>query len=172
MTEPLIRAAIACRPRDAEVAPDTGKWVLTMRRELPHPPEVVWPMLTEPDRLARWSPVVPDRPLDTTGPATSRETPDAVPVDAEVLTCDPPRKLVHRWGGDVLHWTLESTNEGCRLTLEHVFADRAQHPSFSAGWHICLAVLEVVLDGHDVERVVGDRALAYGWRELNVEYAA
>jgi uncharacterized protein YndB with AHSA1/START domain len=30
-----------------------------------HPVERVWPKLTEPDRLATWSPVGPDRPLTT-----------------------------------------------------------------------------------------------------------
>ena len=29
-----------------------GAWVLTMTRELPHPPRSVWPWLTDPQRLA------------------------------------------------------------------------------------------------------------------------
>ena len=37
-------------------------WVLTLTREIAHPVEKVWPWLTEPDRLKRWSPIVPDRP--------------------------------------------------------------------------------------------------------------
>jgi uncharacterized protein YndB with AHSA1/START domain len=38
-----------------------GAWVLTLVREFRHPPETVWPWLTDPDRLRRWSPVVPTR---------------------------------------------------------------------------------------------------------------
>lgn len=34
-----------------------------MRREFPQSPERLWQMLTDPARLARWSPVVPDRAL-------------------------------------------------------------------------------------------------------------
>jgi uncharacterized protein YndB with AHSA1/START domain len=42
-------------------------WVLTLVRDFRHPPETVWPWLTDPDRLRRWSPVVPDRPFDSVG---------------------------------------------------------------------------------------------------------
>ena len=35
--------------------------------------------------LQRWSPVVPERPLTSVGPALSRETPEADPVAADVL---------------------------------------------------------------------------------------
>ena len=108
--------------------------------------------------------------VDRDGPATSRETPEQDPVDAEVLVADPPRELVHRWGGHLLRWTLAPTAAGCRLTLEHTFDRPAERGSYGAGWHLCLAVLALALDGQDVERVVGQRALDYGWRELNDRY--
>lgn len=76
----------------AELARDGDRWVLTMRRLLRHAPERVWPMLTEPDRLARWSPFVPDRTIDATGPATARENPGDPPREDEVLTFDPPHQ--------------------------------------------------------------------------------
>src|SRR5262245_59434325 len=143
-----------------------------MQRDLRHPSKRVWPYLTEPGLLARWSPVVPDRALASVGPAASREAPGQDPVDAEVLLSDPPRELVHRWGGHLLRWTLAPTPTGSRLTLEHTFDEPSGHGSYGAGWHLCLAVLVLVLDGHRVERVVGRRALDYGWAELNDRYAA
>lgn len=45
-----------------------GAWVLTLARDFAHPVEVVWPWLTDPARLARWSPIVPDMALDGVGP--------------------------------------------------------------------------------------------------------
>jgi hypothetical protein len=68
----LVTAQIAAHPAvlDGEGASLTeadGRWVLTMTRELAHPPERVWPMLTDPEQLSRWSPVVPDRPLTSAG---------------------------------------------------------------------------------------------------------
>ncbi len=40
-----------------------GAWVLTLTRDIAHPAERVWPWLTDPDRLRRWSPIVPDQPV-------------------------------------------------------------------------------------------------------------
>jgi uncharacterized protein YndB with AHSA1/START domain len=167
-----VRAEIAGQAAEAILTEVAGRWVLTMTRALRHPRERVWPYLTEPRLLGRWSPVAPDRALTTVGPATSRETPEQDPVDAEVLVSDPPRELVHRWGGHLLRWTLAPTPSGSRLTLEHTFDERTENGSYGAGWHICLAVLTVLLDGHEVERVVGERALDYDWSELNERYAA
>src|SRR5712691_7741319 len=164
-------AEIAARAgTDATLAEVAGRWVLTMSREFRHPAARVWPKQTEPHELGKWSPVVPDRPLTSVGPATSRETPQGEAVDAEVLLSDPPRELVHRWGPHLLRWTLTSTQSGCRLTLEHTFDERADRGSFAAGWHLCLSVLTALLDGHDVERVVGSRANDYGWSALRDRY--
>ena len=167
-----ITAQIAARPAEAVLARADGRWVLTMTRDLRHPPERVWPMLTEPGQLSRWSPVVPDRPLTSAGPAVSHETPDHPATDVTVLTCDPPRELVHRWGGHLLRWVLVPVPGGSRLTLEQTFDDRENAASYGAGWHLCLAVLEVLDSGQEADRIVGKRARDYGWAELRDAYQA
>jgi uncharacterized protein YndB with AHSA1/START domain len=143
-----------------------------MTRELRHPVDRVWRKLTEPGELSRWSPLVPDRPLTSVGPATSRESAQDQGVDTEVLACDPPRELVHRWGGHLLRWTLTPTSAGSRLTLAQTFDVRDDCGKYGAGWHICLAVLVTSLDGHEIDRVVGSRAYDYGWSALREEYGA
>jgi uncharacterized protein YndB with AHSA1/START domain len=167
-----VAAEIAAHDAEAVLTEVAGRWVLTMTRVLRQPAPRVWPMLTEPAQLARWSPVVPDRALTSVGPAIARETSDQPGVDAEVLVCDPPRELVHRWGGHLLRWSLAPASGGCRLTHEHTFDTRAEVGMYGAGWHLCLAVLVGVLDGHDVERVVGARASDYGWEGLRDRYDA
>ena len=167
-----VLAEIQAQPAEATLTEVADRWVLKMTRMLRHPPERVWTYLTEPRLLSKWSPIVPNRALDAAGPARSRETPEQGPVDAEVLVSDPPRELVHRWGAQVLRWTLASTGTGSRLTLEHTFDERAETGSYAGGWHIVLAVLAVVLDGSQVERVVGKRALDYGWSDLKDRYEA
>jgi uncharacterized protein YndB with AHSA1/START domain len=104
-----------------------------MTRTLRHPRERVWAYLTDPRLLSEWSPLVPDRPLTSVGPATARETPEHSPFDAEVLVSDPPRELVHRWGGQVLRCTLAPTPTGSQLTLQHTFDDRNENGSYGAG---------------------------------------
>ena len=170
-TGPLA-AQIEADPVRASLAEAAGRWVLTMTRDLRQPPERVWPMLTEPAQLSRWSPVVPDRPLASAGPAVSHETPGQPGVDVTVLSCDPPRELVHRWGGHLLRWALEPVPGGSRLTLEQTFGAPDDAAMYAAGWHLCLAVLEVLDAGHDVSRVVGERARDYGWAELRDRYQA
>lgn len=112
-TDP-VTAEIVAHDAIATLVQEDGRWVLTMTRDLPYPAERVWPKLTEPGELGKWSPVVPDRPLTSVGPATTRENRGEEPIDAEVLACDPPRELVHRWGPEqLLRWTLTPTAEGC-----------------------------------------------------------
>jgi uncharacterized protein YndB with AHSA1/START domain len=171
MTDQRIADAIEAAPVAASLTQADGRWVLTMQRDLAHPPERVWRMLTDPARLALWSPVVPDRPLTSPGPARSREAPEMPAVDTEVLIADPPRALVHRWDTHLLRWWLEPTETGTRLTLSDRLDTLADGSRNGAGWHICLAALEVNLDDDDAGRVVGLDAMAYGWEKLNDAYA-
>ena len=146
-------------------------WVLTLARDFSHPPEKVWPWLTDPDRLRRWSPVVPDRAFDAEGARQVRENPDDEPVAGDVLHIDPPHELVHRWGTDVVRWRQAKTDAGCRLTLEQTMSERGHAAMTAAGWQICLDVLADVLGGADRERVVGEDASAHGWEALRDRYA-
>jgi uncharacterized protein YndB with AHSA1/START domain len=171
-TMDLVTAQIAADPVQAGLAQAGGRWVLTMTRELAHPPERVWPMLTDPAQLSRWSPVAPDRPLTSAGPAVAHETPGAAGVDVTVLSCDPPRELVHRWGTHLMRWALAPVPGGTRLTLEQTFDVRGEAAMYAAGWHLCLAVLVLTGRGEDVDQVVGERARDYGWAELRDRYQA
>ncbi|HEY2794908.1 MAG TPA: SRPBCC family protein [Micromonosporaceae bacterium] len=172
MTDQRIMNSIETSPVAATLARVDGRWVLTMQRDLAYPPERVWRMLTDPDRLALWSPIVPDRPLTSPGPAVARENPGMPSVDAEVLVADPPRELVHRWDTHLLRWRLEPTATGTRLTLADTLDEFADGSRNGAGWHICLAALAVNLDDDGTGRVVGMDAMAYGWEKLNDAYAA
>lgn len=163
-----ILAAIQ-EPVEALVEYDGGGWTLVMRRRFRHTPERLWQMLTEPDRLARWSPIVPDRPLTTPGPATSRENPENDPVDTEVLSVEAPHELVHRWGGDLLRWTLTPHPSGAVLELRQTSDDRAVTAALAAGWQVCLGRLAAE-DGTGRERPTGQRAMAYGWQALHDRY--
>ena len=170
MTDVRITDEIEANPVAATLAEEDGRWVLAMERRLRHAPDRVWRMLTAPDQLVRWSPIVPDRPLDSVGAATTRENPDSDPVAADVLAIDPPRELVHHWGDDVLRWTLEPDGDGTRLTLHHAFDDRARASSYGGGWHLCFATLAAQEAEDGPERVVNETAREYGWEKLRDAY--
>jgi uncharacterized protein YndB with AHSA1/START domain len=172
VTNEVVVEAISNQSAEATLSRVDDRWVLTMTRQIAHPAADVWAMLTRPERLVEWSPLVPDRPLTITGPATSRETADAPAIAVEVLVSTAPSELVLNWGDDRLRWTLTPTATGTTLTLEHHFAERDEAGSYAAGWHLCLAVLGSRLSGDDVERVVGERAIDYGWADLRDRYQA
>lgn len=166
-----ITAEIAM-PMDVTLEPDASRWTLVLRRRFRHSPDRLWRMITEPDRLARWSPIVPDRPLTAPGPATCRENPGDEPRDAEVIRVDPPRQLVHRWGSDLLRWTVIPETGGTTLELRQTFDDRSVASMYAAGWRVCFGTLAATHDGVDRERIVGMAAMDYGWQGLNDRYAA
>ena len=148
-----------------------GAWVLTLTRDIAHPVERVWPWLTDPDRLRRWSPIVPEQPFDGVGARLVRENPGDEAVTGDVISVDPPHELVHRWADDVVRWRLTPTDAGCRLTLEQTMRDRDPAAMNAAGWHLCLGVLDGALSGAATSRVVGEAALDHGWEALRDGYA-
>ena len=74
-------------------------------------------------------------------------------------------------GRNAIRWQLEAVGAGTRLTLWHNI-DRRFISMGAAGWHICLDVLERLLAGKPIGRMVGADAMKFGgWQRLNAEYA-
>ena len=68
-------------------------------------------------------------------------------------------------------WELEAVGGGTRLTLWHSI-DRRFISMGAAGWHICFDVLDHLLSGTPIGRMVGADAMKFGgWQRLNAEYA-
>jgi len=95
---------------------------------LPHPIDAVWEALTDPVALAEWvmpvegfAPVVGQRFRFRARPMPGW---DGV-IDCEVLTVEPPHRLVLRWQGSQMKnpttvtWTLTATDAGTRLRIDH-----------------------------------------------------
>jgi hypothetical protein len=95
-----------------------------------------------------------------------------VPVsETRVTRADAPRVLEYTWGAGDIRWELEALGGGTRLTLWHNI-DRRFISMGAAGWHICLDVLERLLAGQPIGRIVGADAMKFGgWQRLNAEYA-
>lgn len=153
-----------------------GRWTVILTRELRHPVDRVWAALTAPGQLRQWAPFTADRDLGRTGEVvmTMIDAPaeaDSVEEAGAVLDADPPTLLIYRWGQDVLRWELTSTGSGTTLVLRHTLADEGLSSAVAAGWHLCLDVLDALLNGAPFGPVVGRHANDYGWGELNQRYA-
>lgn len=168
MNDPELSATAVAEPSTARLR----EGLLTLTVELPCSQRALWSCLTEPDKLVKWSPVVPDRVLDAEGPAQSQESPEAPVVDATVTDLRAPWYLEHRWGPDTVSWQLAPSGEGTQLNLVHALSDHSLAADMAAGWHLCLTVLRLQLQGHDVPRCVGPDALDNGWPQLREHYAA
>jgi uncharacterized protein YndB with AHSA1/START domain len=149
-----------------------GASTLVFVRELRHPPATVWAALTDPARITQWAPFDADRDLGTPGTATLTMVDGDTRLDMPVTVhrAEPPTLLEYTWGTDLLRWDLEATDTGTRLTLRHTAEKPDWLPKLAAGWHICLAVAERLLDGDPVGVIRGKDGLQYGWEELRDGY--
>ena len=78
--------------------------------------------------------------------------------------------LEYNRGGNDIRWELEAFGGGTRLTLWHNI-DRGFISMGAAGWHICFDVLDRLLSGTPIGRIVAGGAMKFGWPRLNSEYA-
>ena len=158
----------------AQVRQDGEKWTLVLTRELRHSPEKVWQALTDPAQLREWAPFDADASLSTLGSTVKLTTvgaPAPHVTETTVTRADPPTVLEYNWGGFDMRWKLEPFAGGTRLTL-WTNIDRRFMSMGAAGWHICFDVLDHLLGGTPIGRIVGPEAMKFGgWQRLNAEYA-
>jgi uncharacterized protein YndB with AHSA1/START domain len=158
----------------ADVQKNGDEWTLVLVRKLRHPPEKVWKALTDPASLSEWAPFDADRNLGTAGTTVKLSTvgaPTPYISETKVTRADAPRMLEYNWGGHDVRWELEDFDGGTRLTL-WTSIDRRYISMGAAGWHICLDVMDHLLDGDPIGRIVGPEAMKFGgWQRLNAEYA-
>jgi uncharacterized protein YndB with AHSA1/START domain len=157
----------------ASVQKDGDRWTLVLVRELRHPPARVWQALTDPAQLSEWAPFDADRSLAAVGPVTLSAAGAPTPQVSEnaVKRAEAPRLLEYSWGGADLRWELEPLGGGTRLRLWHNI-NRGYITWGAAGWHVCFDVLDRLLAGEPIGRIVGAEALSLGgWQRLIAEYA-
>ncbi len=143
------------------------KWTLILVRELRHSPEKVWLALTDPAHLREWAPFEADGSLGTVGTVKLTWVGTATTVETRVTRADAPKVLEYT----DTRWELEAFGGGTRLSLWHNI-DRRFISMGAAGWHICFDVLDRLLSGNPISRIVGAEAMKFsGWQRLNAEYA-
>jgi uncharacterized protein YndB with AHSA1/START domain len=158
----------------AQIQKDGEKWTLVLTRELRHAPEKVWQAITDPAHLREWAPFDADESLGGAGNTVKLTTvgaPAPLVSETTVTRADAPHLLEYTWGGFDMRWELEPSGGGTRLTL-WTNIDRRFISMGAAGWHICLDVLDHLLGGDPIGRIVGPDAMKFGgWQRLNAEYA-
>jgi uncharacterized protein YndB with AHSA1/START domain len=162
----------------AQIRKDGERWTLILVRELRHAPERVWQALIEPAHLREWAPFEADGSLGTVGTTVKLTTVKLTTVGApaphvtetRVTRADAPKMLEYNWGDHDMRWELETLGGGTRLTLWTNIGRRFIAMG-AAGWQICFDVLERLLAGEPIGRIVGPEAMKFGWQRLHAEYA-
>jgi hypothetical protein len=151
----------------AQVRKDGDKWTLILVRELRHSPEKVWQAITDPAHLREWAPFEVDESLATPGTVNLTWVGTPTPIETRVTRADAPKLLEY----NDTRWELEAHGSGTRLTLWHNI-DRRFIAWGAAGWHISFDVLDRLLAGNPIGRIVGAEAMkSDGWQRLSSEYA-
>ena len=157
----------------AQVRKEGGKWTLILTRELRHSPEKVWQALTDPEHLREWAPFEADGSLGAVGARVKLTTvgaPAPRVTETIVKRADAPKALQYTWGDFDIRWELQPLAGGTRLTLWTNIGQRFISMG-AAGWHVCFDVLDRLLAGQPIGRIVGPEAMKFGWQRLNAEYA-
>jgi uncharacterized protein YndB with AHSA1/START domain len=151
----------------AQVREGGEKWTLILVRELHHSPETVWQALTDPAYLREWAPFEVDGNLGTIGTVELTWIGTPTPLETKVARADAPKVLEY----NDTRWELEPLGGGTRLTLWHNI-DRRFIAWGAAGWHIRFDVLDRLLSGTPIGRIVGPEVMKFsGWQRLTAEYA-
>jgi len=157
----------------ARVEKDGDKWTLVLVRELRHSPEKVWLALTDPVHLREWAPFDADGNLGTAGnkvKLTTVAAPTLRVTETTVTRADAPNSLEYTWGDFNMRWELKPLGDGTHLTLWTNIGHRYIAMG-AAGWQICFDVLDHLLAGRPIGRIVGSEAMKFGWQRLNADYA-
>ena len=143
---------------DDRTDPDLGtldaageRWTLTFTRSYPHPIELVWAAITEPEHLAAWFPqtIVGERRAGAAPRFVTTDDGDEG-FDGTMVAFDPPRAMELTWGDDRLRFELEPDGDGTRLTMVDTFGELGKAARDAAGWHECLARLDASMAGTEL----------------------
>lgn len=169
--------------RNGDLLTTDGGAILRFDRRYPHPVERVWRAVTEPSEMATWFPsqVIGERVVgaelifdDDVKRAAARAAGEPTRDDGAwfrgtVLAYEPPTLFEFTWGGERLRIELTPDGDGTRMLFTQVLS----HPSVAArngaGWHMCLAGLDVLLAPDD-RPGSRERASDDGWEEVYDDY--
>lgn len=139
-----------------------GRPALRFERRYPHSMTRVWRAVSDPSEMARWFPAavegdravggelifVDDAQRAAAQAAGEPTRDDGGPLLRGTVTAyDPPRLFAFTWGGE--HIRMELAPEGdaaTTLVFTQVLSDRTVAARNGAGWHMCLAGLDALLD--------------------------
>jgi uncharacterized protein YndB with AHSA1/START domain len=158
---------------DGTLTRSGNRFTVTFERELAHPPEKVWRVITERELLVQWFPSDVEGEWKVGAPLRflfPEDVQDMVTDDdtrGEVLAMEPNRLLEYSWGPHTLRMEIIPTASGCTFRLSETMDDPSIVARDGAGWEACLANFLSVLETGTTGKYEPE-----DWRVLFAKYAA
>lgn len=126
-------------------------YIARFERRLKHSVEKVWSSLTENEKLSKWFSELRIDDLREGG-IIKFDMQDGTFEELEILELMMYSVLEYTWGEDIVRFELYPEPEGCRLVLIEKIKTITNHtPKDLTGWHVCLDVINALLDGRTIE---------------------
>ena len=148
----------------AEITRNEKGYFAHFERQLNHTKESVWSMLTDNDQLEKWFEELRVGELRNGG-FMKFYIEDVMDEKLEITEVKRFSVLEFDWFGDEIRFELHVDPKGCVLILKETINKLTEQTKKDlAGWHVCLDVIQALLDGKTIQR-------EKEWEKRYVEYA-
>lgn len=143
-----------------------GGYIARFERHLHHSVEKVWAALTENEKLEKWMPNLQVENLQKEGKIKfNMKDGTGASFDLKITDYEKGSVLEYEWGNGKVRFELSPEPNGCLLVLKEFISELNDHtPKDLSGWHICLKVLNVLLNGSEIEFPMDE------WEEVYEQY--
>lgn len=126
--------------------------VAVFEREMKHSPKEVWDYLTENDKLKQWFSELEVKSLEKGGHILF-DFQDGNYEKMEILDVKMEEVLEFVWPPkNTVRFELNDKDGHCQLIFKQFLYEITEHTAKDlAGWHVCLQVIETLLNGEEVK---------------------
>ncbi|MBZ5751133.1 SRPBCC family protein [Metabacillus rhizolycopersici] len=125
--------------------------IARFERHFMHSVEDVWSWLTENKKLTKWFSELSVEDLREGG-MIKFDMQDGTFEEMAIIELKTNSILEYTWGEDSVRFELYQEPEGCRLVfIEKIKVITPHTPKDLAGWHVCLDVINALIDGKKID---------------------
>lgn len=130
-----------------------SRYILKFERFFPHNTEEVFRVITNPSFFSQWYPFATGEMDLRIGGRIVFDDGEGTTYKATVTELEKPYLFGFREVDDLINISLyeEQEDKGCRMIFTHTFNDGSWTVNTAAGWHRCLDVLHLLVNGLPVE---------------------
>jgi uncharacterized protein YndB with AHSA1/START domain len=125
--------------------------IARFERHFKHSVEEVWSWLTDNEKLPKWFSELRVDELREGG-VIKFDMQDGTFEELTILELEMNSILEYTWGEDIVRFELNQESDGCGLVLIEKIRTITNHtPKDLAGWHVCLNVINALIDESTIE---------------------